>query len=49
MLTTIEKVLLLQDIDIFEFTTTEDLSHIATITEEVEYKVDSTLQRRGNL
>ena len=41
MLTTIEKVLFLQDIDMFEFTTTEDLSHIAAITEEVEYEADS--------
>jgi len=41
MLTTIEKVIFLQDIDMFEFTTTEDLSHIAAITEEVEYEVDS--------
>ena len=43
MLTTIEKVLFLQDIDMFEFTTTEDLSHIAAITEEVEYEADSTI------
>ena len=41
MLTTIEKVLFLQEIDMFEFTTTEDLSHIAAITEEVEYEADS--------
>ena len=43
MLTTIEKVLFLQDIDIFEFTMTEDLSHIATITEEVEYEANSVI------
>lgn len=43
MLTTIEKVLFLQEIDIFEFTTTEDLSHIAAITEEVEYEADSII------
>ncbi len=43
MLTTIEKVLFLQDIDIFEFTTTEDLSYIAAITEEVEYEADSLI------
>jgi CRP-like cAMP-binding protein len=43
MLTTIEKVLFLQDIDIFEFTTTEDLAHIAAITEEIEYKADSII------
>ncbi len=38
MLTTVEKVIFLQDIDIFEFTSTEDLSHIAAITDEIEYK-----------
>lgn len=43
MLTTIEKVLFLQEIDMFEFTTTEDLSHIAAITEEVEYEADSII------
>jgi CRP-like cAMP-binding protein len=43
MLTTIEKVLFLQDIDIFEFTTTEDLSHIAAITEEFEYEANSII------
>jgi len=36
MLTIIEKVITLQDIDIFEHTLTEDLAHIATITEELE-------------
>ncbi|MGD9344215.1 MAG: cyclic nucleotide-binding domain-containing protein [Candidatus Aminicenantes bacterium] len=38
MLTTVEKVLLLQDVDIFEHTSTEDLSHIAAIAEEIEYQ-----------
>ena len=36
MLTLVEKVILLQDIDIFVNTTTEDLSYIASITEEME-------------
>ena len=49
MLTTIEKVLFLQDIDIFEFTTTEDLSHIATITEEVEYEADNLIFKEGDI
>ena len=43
MLTNIEKVLFLQDIDIFEYTTTEDLSYIAAITEEVEFEADSII------
>ncbi len=38
MLTTVEKVIFLQDIDIFEFSSTEDLSHIAAITDEIEFK-----------
>jgi CRP-like cAMP-binding protein len=37
VLTTVEKVIFLQDIDIFEFTSTEDLSHIAAITDEIEF------------
>lgn len=43
MLTTIEKVLLLQDVDIFEHTSTEDLSHIAAIAEEIEYQADDVI------
>ena len=35
MLTVVEKVIFLQDVDIFEFASTEDLSHIAMITEEI--------------
>ncbi len=36
MLTTVEKVIFLQDIDIFEHTSTEDLARIAMITRELE-------------
>lgn len=43
MLTTIEKVLLLQDVDIFEHTSTEDLSHIAAIAEEIAYQADDVI------
>ena len=38
MLTVIEKVLFLQDVDIFANTATEDLAHIGAITEEITYK-----------
>jgi CRP-like cAMP-binding protein len=38
MLTTIEKVRHLQGVDIFKYTTTEDLAYIAAITEEIELK-----------
>jgi len=49
MLTTVEKVLFLQEIDIFEFTSTEDLSHIAAITEEIEFQPDETIYKEGDL
>jgi CRP-like cAMP-binding protein len=47
MLSTVEKVLFLQDVDIFEYTSTEDLSHIAAITEEVEFEADTILFKEG--
>jgi CRP-like cAMP-binding protein len=43
MLTTIEKVIFLQDIPEFAEVPTEQLSHIASITEEVEREPDTTL------
>ena len=49
MLTTIEKVLFLQDVDIFKNTQTEDLAHIATITEEIELKQDHTIFKQGEI
>lgn len=47
MLTSIEKVLFLQDIDIFENTSTEDLAFIAAITEEIEAKPNTVLYKEG--
>jgi CRP/FNR family transcriptional regulator, cyclic AMP receptor protein len=47
MLTSIEKVLFLQDIDIFENTATEDLAFIAAITEEIEAKANTVLYKEG--
>jgi CRP/FNR family cyclic AMP-dependent transcriptional regulator len=47
MLTTVEKVIFLQDIDIFESTTTENLAHIATITEEIEFNKDKIVFKEG--
>lgn len=47
MLTTVEKVIFLQDVDIFEYTSTEDLAHIAAITDEVEFKEDKHIFREG--
>ncbi len=48
MLTTVEKVLFLQDIDIFEFTSTEDLSHVAAITQEIEHPEDKVIYQEGD-
>jgi CRP-like cAMP-binding protein len=47
MLTTVEKVLFLQDVDIFEYTSTEDLSHIAAITDETEIKAKEIIFKEG--
>jgi CRP-like cAMP-binding protein len=49
MLTTVEKVLLLQDVDIFEHTSTEDLSHIATISEVIEYQADEVIFKEDEI
>ena len=49
MLTTIEKVLFLQDIDIFEHTSTEDLARIAAITDEVSYPAQSFIFKEGDV
>lgn len=49
MLTTVEKVIFLQDIDIFEYTSTEDLAHIAAITEEIEFKADEVISKEGDI
>lgn len=49
MLTTIEKVIFLQGIDVFEYTSTEDLAHIAAITEEIEYEGGKIIFSEGNL
>lgn len=49
MLTTVEKVIFLKDIDIFEFTSTEDLAHIAAITDEVEFQAKETIFEEGEI
>ncbi|MEE4311047.1 MAG: Crp/Fnr family transcriptional regulator [candidate division KSB1 bacterium] len=49
MLTRIEKVIFLQDIDIFESTMTEDLAYIAAITGEVQYTQGETIFKEGDL
>ncbi len=49
MLTLVEKVLLLQEIDIFQHTTSENLSHIAVVTEEVDFPPGEEIFREGEL
>lgn len=49
MLTTVEKVLILQDVDIFEFVLTEGLSHIALITDEISVDAGQTIISEGDL
>ena len=48
MLTTVEKVIFLQDIDFFEFTPTEGLAFIAAITEEIEVNAGVDIYREGD-
>jgi len=49
MLTTVEKVIFLRDIDIFEHTKTEDLAHIALITGEEEVEDGHIVFREGDI
>ena len=49
MLTTIEKVIFLQEIDAFANLNSEDLAHIASISEEVSFPKGSVIYReKGN-
>ena len=47
MLTTIEKVITLQEIDVFEHLTSEDLAHLAAIAEEVEFSPKTVIFPEG--
>jgi CRP-like cAMP-binding protein len=49
MLTVVEKVIFLQDVDIFEYTSTEDLAHVAAITEEVSFKENVIIYKEGEI
>lgn len=48
MLTIVEKVIFLQDIDIFENTMTEDLAHLAAITDEFRLRPDQLVFKEGD-
>ncbi len=47
-LTTIEKVIFLQDVDVFQSITTEDLAHLASITEEIDLPEGAHVYREGD-
>ena len=49
MLTVVEKVIFLQDVDIFKYTSTEDLAYIAAITEEAEYEANDPIYKEGEM
>lgn len=49
MLTIVEKVIFLQDVDIFEYTSTEDLAHIASITDEIDFKSDEVIYHENEI
>ncbi len=48
MLTTVEKVIFLQEVDIFEFTSTEGLAHLAAVTDEINVAAGQTIYREGD-
>jgi len=47
VISTIEKVLFLKDVDLFKSIPGEDLTHIAQITDQVEYPTGSTIFAEG--
>jgi CRP/FNR family transcriptional regulator len=49
LLTVVEKVIILQNIDIFEFVITEGLSHIAMIADEVDVAPQRRIFGEGDL
>ena len=49
MLTTVEKVIFLQDVDIFEYTLTEGLTHLAAITDEIELEPNYVIYKEGDI
>jgi len=47
MLTVIEKVIFLQNVDVFSDVPTEDLAYLAAIAEEVTFKADEDIYREN--
>lgn len=48
MLTTVEKVIYLQEFDMFEDTVTEDLSYLAAITDEIRVRAGRVIFKEGD-
>ena len=48
MLTIVEKVILLQGVDVFSEVSTEQLAHLAAIAEETEHAPDSSIYGEGD-
>ncbi|TFB10116.1 Crp/Fnr family transcriptional regulator [Candidatus Marinimicrobia bacterium MT.SAG.3] len=49
MLSIIEKVIFLQDVDIFKHISSEDLSYVASITVEQNVEKDSVIYKEGDI
>lgn len=49
MLTTVEKVIFLQEVDILEQTSTENLARVAAITEEMRADKNEVIYREGEI
>lgn len=49
MFSIIEKVIFLQDVDIFQHISSEDLSHIAAITVEQTFEEDGVIYKEGDV
>lgn len=49
MLSIVEKVILLQEVDVFQFASTDDLSQIAAIAEEVNFKPGEVIYKEGGV
>lgn len=48
MLTTIEKVMILQNVDVFSEVSTEQLSHLALICEEISYEAGQVVYQEAD-
>lgn len=48
-LSTVEKVIFLQEVDIFEFTSTENLSQIAMTVEELDFPKNREIFKEGDI